>query len=202
MTQPAAPKTVKLRARERLFVREYMRDFNGSEAIKRIGFTGQRPDVAASKMLARPAVRSELESRQAQIAARLEITVERVLKEQAAIAFSDPRRMFREDGSMKSVHELDDATAAALAGLEVEELFEGHGEDREHVGTLRKVKRWDKPKALEHLSKFLGLIRDVAPPATVGPGLTVIVQTAAGNAAVQAGPQAQGRVVVDLPGPA
>lgn len=194
-------KAGKLLPRERRFLREYMVDFNGTQAALRAGFTGKRPEVAASRMLAKPTVRAELQRRQDQIAARLEVTVERVLKEQAAIAFSDPRRMFNADGTLKPIHELDDASAAALAGIETEALFEGSGADRTHVGTLSKIKRWDKGKALEHLSKFLGIIKDQEPPAAVGPGLTVIVQTSAGQAAVQAAPGAQGRVVVDLPGP-
>lgn len=198
---PAKPPAPKLLPRERRFVREYLVDFCGSRAIVRAGFKGERPDVAAAKMLAKPAVRAALEERQRQVEARLDITVERVLKEQAAIAFSDPRALFDENGAMKPVHELDDAAAAALAAIEVEELFEGSGESRERVGRLHKVKRWDKQKALEHLSRFLGMVKpDDDNRHPVGPGLVVVVQqsaTAGGDAAAAAQ-----RVAVNLPRPA
>jgi phage terminase small subunit len=128
-------------------------------------------------MLAKPSVKAALAERQDQIAARLEVTVERVLKEQAAIAFSDPRKLFHEDGSLKAVHELDDATAASLSAIEVETQFETGPDGKKPVGELHKIKRWDKGKALEHLSRFLGILKDdSAPPPVVGPGLVVMVQ--------------------------
>lgn len=135
--------------------------------------------------------------------AEVSATPGRVLRELAHVAFSDTRKLFAEDGRLKAPHEMDDETAASISGIEVEELFEGRGAEREHVGTLRKVKRWDKVRALETLAKYnqmLG-VDNGAGQTPVGPGLTVIVQTAGGTTAVQAGPGAQGSVVVNLPGP-
>lgn len=195
-------KLPKLELREKRFVREYLVDFCGAAAMRRAGFKGTRPEIAASKMLARPAVKAALAERQDQIAARLEVTIERVLKEQAAIAFSDPRKLFNEDGSLKAVHELDDATAASLAAIEVSTEFETGPDGKKPVGELHKIKRWDKGKALEHLSKFLGILKDdSAPPPVMGPGLVVMVQQ---NVAVQgdgSAPIASGRVEVRLPLP-
>ena|GEM_PF-1483441 len=129
------------------------------------------------------------------------ISVQRVLREQAAIAFSDPRDLYDAAGELLPVHQWPDAVAQAVSSIEVEELFEGTGKERRYIGTLRKVKRWDKPKALEQLSRYLGMLKDDDKPPDVGPGLTVIVQQGANTAAVHAGPGAQGRVVVDLQGP-
>jgi len=58
-------------------------------------------------------------------------------------------------------------------------------------------------KGLDMLGKYARTWGDEAAKqqAPIGPGLTVIVQTAGGQAAVRAQPGAQGRVVVDLPGP-
>ena len=55
-----------------------------------------------------------------------EITADRVLKEIARPAFLDIRKAFNADGSLKPIHDLDDDTAAAIAGLEVSEI---RGED-------------------------------------------------------------------------
>ena len=51
-------------------------------------------------------------------AARLEI--EKILHQLACVAYSDPRRLFRADGSFIPVHELDDATAAAISSIELD----------------------------------------------------------------------------------
>ncbi|MBN9520201.1 terminase small subunit [bacterium] len=86
-----------------------------------------------------------------------EVTIERVKQEYARLAFLDIRKAFDENGNLKLVHELDDDTAAAIAGLDVEELWEGRGEDRENIGRLRKIKLSDKRGALDSLATHLGM---------------------------------------------
>ena len=81
----------------------------------------------------------------------------RVLQEIARIALFDPRRLFFDDGTPKPITSLDDDTAAALAGLDVTEEFEGSGEDRKFVGYTKKYKIADKNSALDKLAKILGL---------------------------------------------
>lgn len=81
----------------------------------------------------------------------------RVLLEASRLATFDPRKLFRDDGSPKPITELDDDTAAALAGLDVVEEFEGSGEDRKFVGYTKKYKVADKNSALEKLFKHHGL---------------------------------------------
>lgn len=73
------------------------------------------------------------------------VTRERLLREVARLAFADPRRLLREDGTMLQLHELDDDTAAAIASVEVDEY-----------GKL-KYKLWDKGAAQEKLAKHLGV---------------------------------------------
>ena len=87
-------------------------------------------------------------------------SAERVLLEASRLATFDPRKLFMEDGSPKPINELDDDTAAALAGLEVVEEFDGSGEDRKFIGYTKKYKVADKNSALEKLFKHHGLYRE------------------------------------------
>lgn len=84
-------------------------------------------------------------------------SAKRVLLEASRLATFDPRKLFREDGSPKPINELDDDTAAALAGLDVVEEWEGSGDDRQFVGYTKKYKVADKNSALEKLFKHHGL---------------------------------------------
>lgn len=84
-------------------------------------------------------VAARIEELQARHQKRHEITIDRVLKEYSRLAFLDIRKAFDKNGHILPIDELDDDTASAIAGLEVESLFEGRGEDREHVGTLKKI---------------------------------------------------------------
>jgi phage terminase small subunit len=88
------------------------------------------------------------------------ITIERVMQEYAKLGFFDPRNLFRPDGSPKEISELDDETAAALAGLDVQEVYEGSGEDRKFVGYTKKYKLTDKKSALDSIAKCLGMFVD------------------------------------------
>lgn len=74
------------------------------------------------------------------------------------MALSDLRNVYNEDGTLKLPHEWSDEAAAAVAGVEVFEEFSGRGENRELIGYTKKVKSYDKVRALEILSKNLGLI--------------------------------------------
>ena len=50
-----------------------------------------------------------------------ELTPERLLREVAKLANADRRRLYRPDGTLKQVSELDDETAAAVASVEHDE---------------------------------------------------------------------------------
>jgi phage terminase small subunit len=80
---------------------------------------------------------------------RLGVTTERVMREQAAIGFFDPRTIFDADGNLLPIVEWPDAAAAALLSLEIEETTEFRGK-------LHKVKFHPKPAALDAMMKYLG----------------------------------------------
>lgn len=54
-----------LKRRHRRFVDEYLLGRTGKDAMLAIGFKGTRPEIAASKFLARPEVRAAVEERRA-----------------------------------------------------------------------------------------------------------------------------------------
>lgn len=99
-----------------------------------------------------------------------DITATRVMLELGRIAFSDVRKVFREDGQLIPVHELDDDAAAAIQGIEHEthvlvgrkELNLATGEMEPTVTQVRttKIKRANKDAALQTLAKHFKLIGD------------------------------------------
>ena len=73
------------------------------------------------------------------------------------IAFADVRELFHEDGTLKAVHELDDNTAHALAGVEIFEEYEGSGKNRRLIGYTRKYRFSDRLRALQVLAQHFGI---------------------------------------------
>lgn len=107
-------------------------------------------------MLADPNIADRIKSRRAELIEKMELTTERTLREIARLAYVDPRKFFHADGRPKDITELDDDTAAALAGMEVVEEWQGTGADRQVVGVTKKYKLADKNSALEKAMKHLG----------------------------------------------
>lgn len=93
-------------------------------------------------------------------ASKIDLSADKVLQEIAKIAFVDIRDLFTEDGDIRPVSEWNDTLAASIAGLEIEALFEGFGQDRQEIGKTKKIKMNDKLKALELLGRHLVLFKD------------------------------------------
>lgn len=105
-------------------------------------------------------VKSQIETAEAKLNEKLDVTIERVRTELARLAFFDPAALFRDDGSIKPISELDEDTRRAIAGIDVNELFEGNGEDRAQVGYIKKMKLADKGMNLERLGRYLKMFTD------------------------------------------
>ncbi len=128
---------------------------NATEAAKSIGVKGKSAGEIGSRMLKKVKVQQWLSSLAKEKCDKLDITAERVLQELARIAFFDIRKIFNDDGSLKQVAALDANSAAAIAGIEHDKLFEHFGKGHaKHVGTTSKVKVADRIRALELLGKW------------------------------------------------
>lgn len=78
----------KLTQKEEMFAREYIIDFNGTQAYIRAGFKVKNDNVAktqASKLLTKPTIVKRLEELRAERNERVEITADWVLKEAVSV---------------------------------------------------------------------------------------------------------------------
>jgi phage terminase small subunit len=148
----------KLTPKQEAFVREYLIDLNATQAAVRAGYSPKWADRQAHLLIEKNRVIADaIQAALKKHNEKLDITADMVLRELARVAFSDARRLYNDDGSLKTPNELDDDTAAALAGIDTFEEFAGRGEIRQIIGYTKKIHRWDKVKSLELLGKHLGL---------------------------------------------
>ena len=89
----------------------------------------------------------------------LHMEVDEILARTAMIARADARALFDEKGNLRPLHELTDEEAAALAGLETVEEFDGAGKDRVKVGEVRKVRLRDPMPAIRLLAEHKKLVK-------------------------------------------
>lgn len=139
------------------FAREYAKTGVGKTAAKRAGYSEKGADQQASALLRIPKVINKV----AALVEEADFDAVAVLRELARIASADIGEAFDEHGRLKPIHEIPVHIRRAMSGIEVEEAwgFDGDG-GRIPVGDVKKVKFWDKPKALDLLAKHHGLITE------------------------------------------
>lgn len=144
-----------LTLKQQRFANEYSIDLNAAAAYARAGYNarGNSAEACASKLLRNAKVLEIIQEKERKLTIKFEVTAENLLSEASALAFSDIRRLFNKDGSPKSIHELDDATAAAIKSIEVGQMMS----EGKVVGRMCKIRLWDKNSALERLFKHFRL---------------------------------------------
>lgn len=153
--------SAKLNPRQRSFVAEFLKDKNATNAYMRAyGVAKETAMRAGPRLMEHVGVKAEIDRLLSEVVEQVKhetgITLERVLRELARIAFFDPRKLFDKAGRPLSLTELDEDTAAAIAGLDVLEEYEGTGQDRVLKGHVKKWKLQTKDGALDKLMKHLG----------------------------------------------
>ena len=154
---PAAATT--LNTRQLAFVQEYLKDRNATAAYIRAGYKsrGHAAESSASTLLRHREVQRRILEAERQHLDRVTedtgITIERTIREIGRIAFFDPRKLFDNEGRPLSLHQLDDETAAVVAGLDVNEERDREGE---LTGVVKKWKLADKKGALDMLMRRFG----------------------------------------------
>lgn len=158
--------TSNLTPKQEKFAQKYVECGNASEAYRQsYDVSDMKPESInrkAKELLDNGKITARVEELQELHLRRHQVTVDRVVAEFSKLAFLDIRKAFGEDGGLKPIHEIDADTAAAIAGIESEALYEGQGRDRERIGTLRKIKLADKKGALDSLGRYLGMFVDKA----------------------------------------
>lgn len=154
-TQITAKKDL-LTPRQALFCKEYVIDFKGKDAAIRAGFSPRAADQQASRMLTVDKIRKEVDRLRREKEKRLEASADFVVRELMRIAKLDIRKAFNKDGSLKNIKSLPEDVARAISGVDIDELFDGRGEDRKMIGYNKKLRLCDKVKALELLGQHFG----------------------------------------------
>lgn len=165
----------KLTPKQERFVQEYLVDLNGKQAAIRAGYSERSAESQASALLRVPKVAEALARAKQARAERVNASADDVLRELTRIALFDPAKCFGPDGKLLPITEMPQEARAVVAGLDIEE-----GADAGSV--LRKLKSWDKVRALELLGKHLGLLKDKVELAGDGGGpLSVHIDLGAGK---------------------
>jgi len=141
--------------RQARFIDEYLIDLNGRQAAIRAGYAEKAAAQTASLLLARADIRAAIETAMKVRSEEIGTNAAWVLR-LVAEAEADIADIYTDDGRLKPMKEWPLIWRQGLVqGIEVEELFEGHGKDREMVGYLRKVKLDSRIRRTELIGKHV-----------------------------------------------
>jgi phage terminase small subunit len=128
---------------------------NATQAAIQAGYGKNRARQTGARLVSDGDISLAIAERQQELAEKYALTTDDVIRTLAQALYFDPRRMFRPDGSLKTVAELDDDTAAGLSSFEVVEM--AGGTEGDIPVFTKKVKWLDKNAAREQAMKHLGL---------------------------------------------
>lgn len=135
-----------LNERQARFVSEYLVDGNATQAAIRAGYSARTAHAAGHRLLKHIYVAKSLAARRAELAAKYEVTQERVVRQLERLAFQDPRGFTRWGPRGVELLASDGLTPEQACALDVQVGPTG--------GTVRTP---DRAVALDKLAKHLGL---------------------------------------------
>lgn len=129
---------------------------NASEAYRQVyDCKRAKPETinrSAHTLLRKPKIGARIEELRSDAAKAVGLTVEKVLRHLNLGLDFDPAKLYKEDGTLKNVTEMDENTRMALAGMEIAEIAGG-------IGYVKKVKWLDKNTVRDQAMKHFGLYK-------------------------------------------
>lgn len=148
----------KLNEKQIKYAHEYTKDCNQTQAAIRAGYSAKTAYSQAERLMRNVEVKKLIEKLKIQQQERTNVTADMVINELAKIAFSDISRVFTPDNAIKDISLIDEKDTAAIASVEVDETVKIDDAGENFVtGATKKVKLWDKLKALDALGKHFGI---------------------------------------------
>ena len=144
--------------KQEMFCVEYLVDLNATQAAIRCGYAVASANREGSRLLSNAGIQARIAQLREERAERTKIDADWLLKRLADEATADINDLYDDDGTLLPVADWPLIWRQGLVqGIDVEELFDGRGKDREHIGTLRKIRLSDRVKRLELIGRHIGV---------------------------------------------
>ena len=134
-----------------------MVDFNGSKAAVRAGYSKDSAASIASELLARPLINERVKELLRNRTAKIRVTEDLVLAELHRLIEVDVGELYDEAGKVRSMKEIPASLRRAVASVQTIEV---HNFEGDNVGTIQKLKLYDKTTALQLAGRYLKLYTD------------------------------------------
>lgn len=147
---------MKVTKKQDLFCRRYLIDFNATKAAIAIGFAKKSARQQGYRLLTKDYIQAHIEKLRTDIAEKYDATRYSLMEQYAAIRDFDIRKLYEKDGTLKPIHKLTEEEAAGIASIEVDEIFDVIAGKKVYKGVSKKVKRWDRLRAIDGMARMQG----------------------------------------------
>ena len=147
---------------ETKFVMAYLRHPNATEAALAAGIKKESAAGQGRWLLHKPRIAKQIKDALAKNMEEANVDVQRLLREVERLALVDVGKAFDDNQRLLPMSEMPESVRRCIASIDVETLWEGRGRDREAVGTLTKVRFWDKTASINLLGKYLRMWAEAA----------------------------------------
>ena len=143
-----------LTPKQRMFVAEYLKDLNATQAAIRAGYSERTANKIGPELLGKTSIKAAIEEAQERREIATEIDANWVLKRLADEAEADIADLYYENGSIKPVHEWPKIWRQGLiAGIKHQEVRDEEGNRTGEV--IVDVKVSDRVRRLELIGKHV-----------------------------------------------
>lgn len=145
-----------LTPKQQRFVENYLLDLNATQAAIRAGFSERTANQQGPRLLEHPGVQAAIDAAKIKRSAETETDAAWVLRRLVAEVNADLADLYTDAGDLKPIEDWPEIWRQGLvAGVEVEALFAGSGEERRQVGHVKKIKLSDRLRRLELIGKHI-----------------------------------------------
>lgn len=155
------------------FCREYVKDYNGTQAAIRAGYAKSRAKETASELVTKSNVQKEIQWRESFLENKVIVTKDKILRELSLIGFAnmaDHVTIDNETGCVQAVgiDSLPAGASRAIKKVKERRVIKSTASGDEVLESTFEFELHDKQTALINMGKELGMFRDKVDLSMVG----------------------------------
>jgi phage terminase small subunit len=172
---------MKLTAKQKLFVEEYLFDLNATQAAARAGYSKKTAKQAGTENLSKPVIANAITLSMQQRSERIKIDADYVLKRFHELEAFNFAEIFNAEGEVKPINEWPESARRSITSFEVKEEWVGSGDQKKLTSTISKIRIESRVKALENIGKHIGFYPDANVKIDPGDSMTEMLDRIANS---------------------
>jgi len=142
--------------KQELFCIEYIKDFNGTKAAIRAEYSEKSAASIAAELLRKPHIQERIIELKAERIRKTKVDAAWLLTRLHDEAEADIADIYNEDMTLKPIHEWPKIWRQGLVqGVDVAEIWDGYGEEKQIIGQLKKVRLSNRMDRLNAIGKHI-----------------------------------------------